>query len=43
VNEQTRKASLPVSVETDGTRRYPREVESTISFCSLEALNNIAK
>ncbi|HYG73164.1 MAG TPA: ATP-binding protein, partial [Actinomycetota bacterium] len=40
---QARKASLPVTVETDGTGRYPREVESAIYFCSLEALNNIAK
>ncbi len=34
---------VPVTVESDGFGRYPREVESTLYFCALEALNNVAK
>jgi signal transduction histidine kinase len=40
---QSRKAAVPTEVETDGIARYPREIESTIYFCVLEALNNVAK
>jgi signal transduction histidine kinase len=40
---QARKAAVPTTVEVDGIGRYPREVESTVYFCALEALNNIAK
>ncbi|MEP6477060.1 MAG: sensor histidine kinase, partial [Actinomycetota bacterium] len=40
---QARKAALPVSVEASGVGRYPRDVESAVYFCSLEALNNVAK
>ncbi|MDP9302056.1 MAG: sensor histidine kinase, partial [Actinomycetota bacterium] len=40
---QARKASIPVEVETNGTVRYPREIESAVYFCVLEALNNVAK
>jgi signal transduction histidine kinase len=40
---QARKAALEVAVETDDIGRYPRDVESAVYFCSLEALNNIAK
>jgi signal transduction histidine kinase len=40
---QAAKATTPVTIETDGIGRYPRDVEATIYFCALEALNNIAK
>jgi signal transduction histidine kinase len=40
---QSRKAAVPTEVNTDGIERYPRDVESTVYFCVLEALNNIAK
>jgi signal transduction histidine kinase len=40
---QARKASIPVHVESDGIGRYPQEVESAVYFCTLEALNNVAK
>jgi signal transduction histidine kinase len=40
---QARRASIPVAIETDGVGRYPRDVESAVYFCTLEALNNIAK
>ena len=40
---QTRKAALPVSVETDGVGRYSPDVESALYFCCLEALQNVAK
>jgi signal transduction histidine kinase len=40
---QARKAAVPTTVEVEGVGRYPREVESTVYFCALEALNNIAK
>jgi len=40
---QVRKAPIPVKVRTNGISRYPRDVESAVYFCSLEALNNVAK
>jgi signal transduction histidine kinase len=40
---QARKASIPITVETDGTARYTSEFESSVYFCVLEALNNVAK
>jgi signal transduction histidine kinase len=40
---QTRKVSLPVSVEADGVGRYAPEVEATVYFCTLEALQNVTK
>jgi signal transduction histidine kinase len=40
---QSRKAAVPTEVSTDGVTRYPREIESTVYFCVLEALNNVAK
>ncbi len=30
-------------MESDGIGRYPQEVESAVYFCTLEALNNVAK
>jgi signal transduction histidine kinase len=40
---QARKAAVPVAVEADGVGRFPPEVEATVYFCALEALNNVAK
>ncbi|HTG47016.1 MAG TPA: sensor histidine kinase [Actinomycetota bacterium] len=40
---QARKAAVPTTVETDGVGRYPQDVEATVYFCTLEALNNVAK
>jgi signal transduction histidine kinase len=38
-----RKSPVPVTVEADGLRRYPPEIEAAVYFCVLEALQNIAK
>ena len=43
VESQARKATLPVTVEADGIGRYPQEVEATVYFCVLEALQNVEK
>ncbi len=40
---QAARAAVPTAVDTDGVGRYPREVESAVYFCCLEALNNVAK
>jgi len=40
---QARKAAIPVTVEPDRIGRYPQDVEATVYFCVLEALNNVAK
>lgn len=40
---QVRRAAVPVVLETDGIGRYPRVLESAVYFCTLEALNNVAK
>ena len=40
---QARKAAVPVTVEADGIGRFSQEVEATVYFCTLEALNNVAK
>ena len=40
---QVRKAAVPTSVDAGGIGRYPREVEAAVYFCSLEALQNVAK
>jgi signal transduction histidine kinase len=37
---QARRAPIPVTVDSDGIGRYPREIESTVYFCVLEALRN---
>jgi signal transduction histidine kinase len=43
LDAQARKAAVPVTVDSKALGRYPREVESTLYFCALEALNNVAK
>jgi signal transduction histidine kinase len=40
---QARRAALPVMVDADAMGRFPQEVEVTVYFCTLEALNNVAK
>jgi signal transduction histidine kinase len=40
---QARKAAMPVTVRAEGIGRYGQEVEAAVYFCSLEALNNVAK
>ena len=40
---QARKTTLPIHIEADGVDRYPADVEATVYFCVLEALNNVAK
>ena len=40
---QARKATLPVTVEGDGSSRYPQELEAAVYFCVLEALQNVQK
>jgi signal transduction histidine kinase len=43
LDAQARKAAVAVEVQHDEVGRYPQEVESTVYFCVLEALNNVAK
>jgi signal transduction histidine kinase len=40
---QARKAAVAVEVQHDGIGRYPPDIESTVYFCVVEALNNVAK
>ncbi|MDP9242086.1 MAG: histidine kinase [Actinomycetota bacterium] len=40
---QARKSPLPVAVESDGTGRYPQELEAAVYFSCLEALQNVGK
>ncbi|HEX6331583.1 MAG TPA: histidine kinase [Actinomycetota bacterium] len=40
---QARKATVPVEVRSDGVGRYPPEVEATVYFCCLEAVQNAVK
>ncbi len=37
------RAALYTSVETEGIRRYSPEIESTVYFCCLEAMQNAGK
>ena len=43
LESQARKAALPVTVDASGIGRFPQDVEATVYFCTLEALNNVAK
>jgi signal transduction histidine kinase len=38
-----RRSTIPVTIDADGVGRYSQAVESAMYFCSLEALNNVAK
>jgi signal transduction histidine kinase len=40
---QARKASIEVALDAEDVGRYPQEVEATVYFCTLEALQNVAK
>ncbi|HZD17889.1 MAG TPA: histidine kinase, partial [Actinomycetota bacterium] len=40
---QSGKAPMPVAVRANGLGRYSREIEATVYFCVLEALQNAAK
>jgi signal transduction histidine kinase len=40
---QARKATLPVRVDAEGLGRYAQDVEATVYFCVLEALQNTQK
>ena len=43
LESQARKATLPVTVDAGGIARYPQDVEATVYFCVLEALQNVQK
>ena len=40
---QAARSPLPVVLEADQVGRYPQDTESTVYFCTLEALQNVAK
>ena len=40
---QARRAAVPTTVRADGLGRYTQDVEAAVYFCTLEALNNVAK
>jgi signal transduction histidine kinase len=43
LESQARKAIVPTRVESQGVERYAQDVESTVYFCVLEALQNVQK
>ncbi len=43
LESQARKATVPVTVEAEGLERYAQDVEATVYFCVLEALQNVQK
>jgi signal transduction histidine kinase len=40
---QAHKTLIPVQVEAEGIARYSQDVEAAVYFCTLEALQNVAK
>jgi signal transduction histidine kinase len=40
---QARKSPVRTIVEPDGIERFPQEAEAAVYFCTLEALQNVAK
>ena len=40
---QAARSPVPVVLEADQVGRYPQDAESTVYFCALEALQNVAK
>jgi signal transduction histidine kinase len=40
---QARKSAVPTQVEPDGVGRYSQDSEAAVYFCTLEALQNVAK
>ena len=43
LESQARKATLSVTVDAKDIGRYPQELEATVYFCVLEALQNVQK
>ena len=43
LNSQARKAIVSVSVRAEAVERYTQDVEATVYFCVLEALQNVQK
>src|SRR5262249_46463161 len=43
LDAQARKAAVPITVQADGIGRYDQQVEAAVYFCTLEALQNVAK
>jgi signal transduction histidine kinase len=43
LRSQTRRSTIPVSVEADGVGRFSQDTEAAVYFCALEALQNVAK
>ena len=43
LESQARKATVPVSLDACGIGRYAQEIEATVYFCVLEALQNVQK
>jgi signal transduction histidine kinase len=40
---QARRSAVPVTVRSEGIGRYAQESEAAVYFCTLEALQNVAK
>jgi signal transduction histidine kinase len=40
---QARKSPVPVAVDADDLGRFPQDAETAVYFCTLEALQNVAK
>ena len=43
LESQARRAPISATLAPDGIGRYGRDVEATVYFCALEALNNVPK
>jgi signal transduction histidine kinase len=43
LESQARKATVQIRVEAEGVERYAQDVEATVYFCVLEALQNVQK
>jgi signal transduction histidine kinase len=43
LSAQLQRASLPIAVQAAGMGRHPRELEATVYFCVLEAVQNAVK
>ena len=43
LHAQAARSPVPVLVEADQVGRYPQDTESAVYFCTLEALQNVAK
>ncbi len=43
ITAHTRRVPIPVTVDSDGIGRYSRQIESTIYFCVIAALDNVTR